>query len=226
MSASNLTLYALNICPFAQRVIITLREKGVPFNLVYIDLDNKPESFLKISPLGNVPVLAVRQPDGSEVAIFESLVIAEYLEESQAGAKLLPSDPLARARHRAWLAYASSIISGIVGIEHAADEAALKSSGEKLTARFTRLEQELGDGPYFAGETFSLVDAIYAPIFRYFDVFDAFRDFGVFNHLPKVTAWRQALSERPSVRDAVTGDFHDELVKYLEKCHSHLVSQQ
>lgn len=223
MSDTNLTLYSLNICPFVQRAVITLLEKGVPFERVYIDLSNKPESFLAISPLGNVPVLGVRQPDGSEVAIFESVVICEYLEETQPGRKLHPADPLARARHRAWIEYASSIISGVVGIERAADEEALITNGKKLAERFARIEKQLGDGPYFDGAEFSLVDAVYAPIFRYFDVFESFRDLGVFDNLPKVSAWRKALAERPSVKDAVTADFRDELIKYLEERKSHLV---
>lgn len=223
MSDANLTLYSLNICPFAQRAMIALLEKGAPFERVYIDLDNKPASFLAISPLGNVPVLGVRQPDGGEVAIFESLVICEYIEETQAGRRLHPADPLARARHRAWMAYASSILSGVVGIERAADAEALKTHGAQLAQRFARLEQQLGDGPYFDGEEFSFVDAIYAPIFRYFDVFDSFADLGVFAGLPKVAAWRQALAQRPSVRNAVTEHFHDELVKYLESRNSYLL---
>lgn len=223
MSASPLTLYGLNICPFAQRAVITLLEKGVAFEQVLIDLDNKPASFKAISPLGNVPVLGVRQADGSEAAIFESLVIAEYLDETQPGPQLLPADPLLRAQHRAWLAYASSVVSGMVGIERAADEAAILASSEKLATRFARIEQELGEGPYFAGARFGMVDVVYAPIFRYFEVFESFRDLGIFNGLPKVNAWRQALAQRPSVRNAVTVAFHDELVQYLRKCQSHLV---
>lgn len=223
MADTNLTLYSLNICPFVQRVAIALLEKGVPFMRVYIDLDGKSESFRAISPLGNVPVLGVRQPDGSEVAIFESIVIAEYIEETQPGPKLHPADPLDRARHRAWMEYASSIISAIVGIERAADEEALTDNGGRLASRFALIEQQLGDGPYFGGEAFSLVDAVYAPIFRYFDVFDSFRDLGAFAGLHKVSAWREALAKRPSVRHAVTENFHDELVKYLEKRNSYLL---
>lgn len=214
---AKLTLYSLNICPFVQRAAIALLEKGVPFERVFIDTANKPEGFQKISPLGNVPVLAVRQPDGSDAAIFESLVICEYIEETQPGRKLHPADPLARARHRGWMEFASSIISAIVGIERAADEEALRTNADRIAARFARIEQELGAGPYFDGAAFSLVDAVHAPIFRYFDVFDSFRDLGVFADLPKVSAWRKALAERPSVRQAVTADYHDEMVKYLEK---------
>ena len=58
----------------------------------------------------------------------------------------------------------------------------------------------LSEGPYFAESKFSLVDAAFAPVFRYFDVFDTIADFGILEGKPKTTKWRQALRERPSVK--------------------------
>ncbi len=90
-----LKLISHKLCPYVQRAVISLTEKGVPFERVDIDLDNKPDWFLKISPLGKVPVLQV----GDKV-VFESAVILEYLEEIQPK-PLHPKDPLTRAEHRA-----------------------------------------------------------------------------------------------------------------------------
>src|SRR5882724_5842121 len=81
-----LTLISHKLCPYVQRAVIALTEKGVPFERVDIDLANKPDWFLKISPLGKVPVLVVRNERG-DVALFESNVICEYIEDTQGGAK-------------------------------------------------------------------------------------------------------------------------------------------
>ncbi|RVK64633.1 glutathione S-transferase family protein, partial [Sinorhizobium meliloti] len=91
---AQLTLISHHLCPYVQRAAIALHEKGVPFERVDIDLANKPDWFLKISPLGKVPLLRISQ-DGGEAILFESTVICEYLEETQAGPKLHPADPLA-----------------------------------------------------------------------------------------------------------------------------------
>ena len=107
---AKLTLISHKLCPYVQRAVIALNEKGVAFERIDIDLANKPDWFLKLSPLGKVPVLIVRSEDG-EVALFESNVICEYIEETQTGAKLHPQDALQRAQHRAWMEFGSTILS-------------------------------------------------------------------------------------------------------------------
>ena len=102
-----LKLISHKLCPYVQRAVIALKEKGVAFERVDIDLANKPDWFLKVSPLGKVPVLTVASDKG-EVALFESNVICEYIEETQGGAKLHPQDPLQRAQHRAWMEFGSA----------------------------------------------------------------------------------------------------------------------
>src|SRR5712675_1887394 len=104
--AAKLTLISHKLCPYVQRAVIALNEKGVPFERVDIDLANKQDWFLKLSPLGKVPVLIVRSDEG-EVALFESNVICEYIEETQAGVKLHLENPLQRAQHRAWMEFGS-----------------------------------------------------------------------------------------------------------------------
>ena len=169
--AAALKLISHKLCPYVQRAVIALNEKGVPFERIDIDLANKPDWFLKISPLGKVPVLLVETADG-EVALFESNVICEYIEDTQGGAKLHPQDPLQRAQHRAWMEFGSTILSELWGLETTGDPAIFESKRQAVAAKFARVEEALGAGPFFAGKNFSLVDAVFAPIFRYFDVFD------------------------------------------------------
>jgi glutathione S-transferase len=92
-----------------------------------------------------------------------------------------------------------------------------------LTEKFARVEAELADGPYFAGKSFSLVDAAFAPIFRYFDVFDALADTRIFEKTPRVRAWRAELSMRPSVKGAVSPDYGDRLRAFLGKHDAYLL---
>lgn len=211
-----LTLISHHLCPYVQRAAIALAEKGVPFERVYIDLANKPEWFLKISPLGKVPLLRIPR-DGGEAILFESTVICEYLEETQPGAKLHPADPLTRARHRGWMEFGSAILSDLWIYETTQDAEVLETKRGVLKTKFATVEAELVDGPYFAGPGFSLVDSVFAPIFRYFDVFDTISDAGIFDGLPRVAAWRKALAARASVKAAVAEDYPERLIAFLEK---------
>ena len=183
--AAALKLISHKLCPYVQRAVIALTEKGVPFERIDIDLANKPDWFLKISPLGKVPVLLVETEDG-EAALFESNVICEYIEDTQGGAKLHPQDPLERAQHRAWMEFGSTILSELWGLETTGDPAVFETKRKAVAAKFAQVEKTLGAGPFFAGKDFSLVDAVFAPIFRYFDVFDQLIDLSVFADTPKV----------------------------------------
>jgi len=220
--AQRLKLISHKLCPYVQRAVIALTEKGVPFERIDIDLANKPDWFLKISPLGKVPVLAVTTERG-EVALFESNVICEYIEETQGGPKLHPQDPLRRAEHRAWMEFGSAILGDLWGLETTTDPAIFESKRQAIAAKFARVEAALGEGPFFSGTNFSLVDAVFAPIFRYFDVFDELADTGVFGDTPKVREWRAELAGRPSVRTAVGPDYPDLLRAFLVRYDAHLL---
>ena len=219
---AKLTLISHKLCPYVQRAVIALNEKGVPFERVDIDLANKPDWFLKLSPLGKVPVLIVRSDDG-EVALFESNVICEYIEETQTGAKLHPQDALQRAQHRAWMEFGSTILSELWGLETTGDAAVFEAKRVAVAAKFARVEEALGSGPFFAGEKFSLVDAVFAPIFRYFDVFDELIDLSIFAETPKVRAWRTELARRDSVQSAVGADYPQLLHAFLVRHNAHML---
>jgi glutathione S-transferase len=216
---TTLTLISHPLCPYVQRAVIALTEKSVPFERVDVDLANKPDWFKAISPLGKTPVLKV-----GDRAIFESAVILEYLEDTQAH-PLHPADPLARAEHRAFIEFASSVLSDIWGFYTAPDATAFGSKAQILARKFQHLEQRLIDGPYFAGSRFSLVDAAFGPVFRYFDVFDRIGDFAVFSERPKVKAWRDVLAIRPSIQRAVAGDYGPQLWEFLKARRSYLSQQ-
>ena len=210
------TLVSHALCPYVQRVAIVLHEKGLAFERRTVDLAHKPAWFLALSPLGKTPVLQVRGE-----ALFESAVICEYLDEV-AMPPLHPQDPLQRARHRAWMEFGSAVLNTIGAFYAAPHEAALQASAQQLHGRFVQLEQALaqrgGPGPYFAGADFCMVDAVFGPVFRYFDVIDTLPgvvDLGLWRGVPQVADWRQALAQRASVRQAVDAGYPEGLRAFL-----------
>src|SRR6202790_5234888 len=214
--ALTLKLISHKLCPYVQRAVIALTEKGVGFERIDIDLASKPDWFPAISPLGKTPVLQV-----GDVAIFESAVILEYLEETQPR-PLHPADALMRAEHRAWIEFGSTVLNDIAGFYAAPDEATFKVKTSQLERRLARLEERAAASPWFEGESFSLVDAVFGPVFRYFDVFDEIADFAILAGKPKLQRWRNSLAARPSVRAAVSADYPALLRDFLDRRNSWL----
>jgi glutathione S-transferase len=210
MTTPKLTLISHHLCPFVQRAAIALIENDVPFERRNINLSNKPDWFLKLSPPGKVPVLVV---DDTTV-LFESSVIAEYINDLTGG-ELLATDLLQKSRQRAWIEFASATIGSVGTLYNAASPAAYELARFTLSDKWQTLEKELGDGPFFAGEDFSLVDAAFAPVFRYFDTFEQLSDDEYFVDVPKVRAWRESLQQRNSVQHAVGDDYPTRLLQFL-----------
>ncbi|MEL0082594.1 MAG: glutathione S-transferase family protein, partial [Gammaproteobacteria bacterium] len=138
-----------------------LREKQVDFTVRYIDLRNKPDWFLKISPTGKVPLLMVDQQ-----VLFESSAINEYLDE-RFQPTLHPTDPLQRAQNRAWIEMANQLSAAQFGFTMAGDEGSHRQNLDQSLQLLNRLESPLvtSGGPYFNGAEFALVDAAFAPFF-------------------------------------------------------------
>ena len=220
---TKLVLVSHALCPYVQRAAISLLEKGVPFDRRDVDLADKPDWFLEISPLGKTPVLTV-----AGEAIFESSAILEYLEDTQAPS-LHPGDPVLRARHRGWIEVGSAVLNDIAGLYGAKDRRGFDAKAAVLRTKFRRVEEALDEGPYFSGADFSLVDAVFAPAFRYFDTFDRIGDFGILADLPKTMAWRNALARRSSVIAAIDSGYPERLQDFLLRRNSfisELMSEQ
>ena len=201
-------LISHHLCPYVQRAVIVLTEKQIPHRRTYIDLANKPEWFSKLSPLGRVPVL---ETGGS--VIFESQVIAEYLDEITPGS-LHPAEPLDKARHRSWVEFGSETLNAIGAFYSARDPETFEDKRRALRDKFERIEPEI-TGPFFDGEEFHLINAVWGTIFRYFDVFDQIADFGVMTGLANTRTWRGAVSSRPSVVAAPPEGYPERLNQFL-----------
>lgn len=197
-----LELVSFALCPFVQRAVIALREKGVPHDLTYIDLEDPPEWFRAISPFGKVPLLRV-----DDAVLFESAIINEYLDEVYPP-RLHPADPLERARHRGWVEFGSTLLVDQYELLTAKTEGRFRDKLDALRHKLGRLDTELNaDGPFFAGGGFSLVDCACAPFFMRLAVVQWLHpDLGEL--LPERTrGWSHALLARPSVAASVIEDF-------------------
>jgi glutathione S-transferase len=212
-------LISFKLCPFVQRSVITLEEKGAPYTLEYIDLANKPDWFLAISPLGKVPVLRV----GGDTVVFESAVINEFIEETAPGPALHPSDPLKRAHNRAWIEAASELLRRTFRMLAADSEEKALKGATNVRALLARFDWEL-TGPLFNGERFSLVDAATAPVLQRLSwCNEAVPALDLFcgSDLDKVRTWRDALIERDSVRRSTVGEIHELFLESLREKAKH-----
>lgn len=204
-------LVSFKLCPFVQRSVIALLEKQVDFDITHIQLDDPPDWFKAISPLGKVPVLLV-----DDKAIFESAVILEYLDEVYPP-QLHPADPLIKAQHRSWIEYCSELIMSQHKLFTSENEEKLDEQKQKFTRSLNRLANILDQtGPYFSGKNFALVDATYAPLFMRLAVVQRQREFQI-DMEPRLQAWSDALLDRPCVQQSVVADFETLFIRFMEK---------
>lgn len=212
-------LVSFVLCPFVQRAVITLNEKHVDFLLEYVDLSAPPDWFIKLSPLGKVPLLQV---DGE--VIFESAVIIDYLDEVFEP-RLHPVEPLRRAQHKAWIEYGSGLLMDQHAICMALDETEYQHKSEVFQQNLARLASPIKSG-LFAGDThFSLVDAAYAPLFMRMEILGAFGAEQAGIYPERVISWAKALLVRPSVADSVIAEFKPEYIDFFAKKGSWLMQR-
>jgi glutathione S-transferase len=192
-------LCSFKTCPWVQRAAIVLQAKQIPYDITYIDRNNRPAWFLAVSPHSKVPVLQI---DGKE-ALFESNAIAEYLEEA-VEPRLHPQDLIARARNRAWTDYVPTFASSISGTMYCNSEEDFKAKAAKIADPFGKLDAALAkrgnNGPYFNGPKLSLVDAAYAPFLQRYTFMDRLHPVGIIEKFPHLAAWRDALLASAAVK--------------------------
>jgi glutathione S-transferase len=178
-----LTLYDAPRCPYAARARITVAEKGVPVEVVEIDLADRPAWLYEKNPLGRVPVL---EEDGRPLP--ESLVIMEFLEERYPEPALLPVDPADRAAVRLLLKRETELTDPYYAFRRGESFDAFDEALRALDAR-------LAEQPFLAGAAYSLADIGYVPwILRARDMLGV--DLAPY---PSLAAWLERLEERPAI---------------------------
>jgi len=201
-----------------------MRAKDVAFEVTYIDLRDKPDWFLEISPHGKVPVLKV-----DDEILFESNAIAEYLDE-MVEPRLHPTDPIKRARNRAWTDFVADFSSALSKIIYAKSKDAMEQGLVTAPKALSRLEEALAnergnDGPYFNGDALCLVDAAYAPFLRRLSMAEEVLKTGVLKDFPLIQAWSDALMANDAVISAAAPNFEEEFEIALKRRETYLWSR-
>jgi glutathione S-transferase len=194
-------IYSAALCPFAHRTRLTLIEKGIPFELIEIDLQNKPANFLEISPYGKVPVLK-----HGDRCIWESAIVNEYLEETFPDHPLLPKEPIQRAQARIWINFADTRLFATTGkLLYSQELQKYIDEVNELGNHLLFIEREglsklSESGPYWLGSEISLVDLTYYPWFEQWTVLAKYRGFQFPQGLDRLRQWWEAVASRESVR--------------------------
>lgn len=215
---AELEFITAEVCPFAQRTHLVLREKGLEYSHREVDLSNKPAWFENVSPYSKVPVLK----HGDDV-IYESAIINEYIEETWPEPALMPADPLRRALARIWIDYANTKFTGSfykVLLERDLDKR--RELIDTLSGQLHFMENqglaELGANPYWLGDEVSLVDFTFYPHFERFAALTHYRGVEIPQDCPRLKAWLAAMRLRPSVQETAHSDdyYVESYVKYAD----------
>ena len=205
-------LYDFLPCPFGQKVRIVLAEKGLTYDLIQVDLskgEHRRPEFSRLNPFGKVPVLV-----DEDTTVWDSTIIAEYLEDEYPEPPVIPviGSSALRARARLFEDFADTLFTPQVG-QYMAEMG--KAEGERNQERLQRLHQavermldyvnqELGQQQFIAGD-FSVADIAFAPRML------VLPNLGIEpgTNRPNVDAWFKRLLDRPSLRSlqGVTTDF-------------------
>ncbi len=190
---------------------MVLHEKGADFEVREVDLSNKSEEFLRVSPTGKVPVLAVDDGD----ALYESNAVNQYLEEVYNSRTLLPEDAKRRAFARVWMVSADesfypavfaesfypAVFAASFGRENGEPESEMSEHLEKLEKALSAVEGRLESRDYLADE-FSLADAAHAGAFARLRGLDEGGDVSLDDY-PKVTGWMRSIEDRESYQSSL-----------------------
>jgi RNA polymerase-associated protein len=190
-----MTLYSATTCPFSHRCRIVLYEKGMDFQIIDVDLHNKPEDLAVMTPYSRVPVLVER-----DLILYESNIINEYIDDRFPHPQLMPADPVMRARARLFLhRFEQELFSHIDAVEDGNQKAADKARA-MIRDNLTVIAPVFAKQKYMLGEEFSMLDVSIAPLLWRLD------HYGI--QLPKQAApllkFAERLFSRPAFIDALT----------------------
>ncbi|MHC5724595.1 MAG: glutathione S-transferase family protein [Nostoc sp.] len=197
---AEIKIYSAVVCPYAHRSRLVLQEKGIDFDLIEIDLQNKPAGFTDISPYGKVPAIA-----HNHHRVWESAVINEYLNEVFPNPPLLPSSPIAKAQARIWIDFANTrFVPAFSALLRSPDIQQQEAAKQELYKHLEFIENEAfgklsEDGPYWFGESISLVDFTFYPWFERWPALKHNRGLAIPEQITRLRQWKKALKERNSV---------------------------
>jgi len=204
-------LISFKLCPYVQRSVILLKEKGVDYDIEYIDVYDPPEWFIALSPTGKVPVLQV---EGT--VLFESAVINEYLDEVYTPA-LHPANPIEKAQNRAWMEFTSPMYTDTFNIMMATDKETSDNAVEALNKNLAGFDKAMENTPWFNGPDLSLVDISAAPLFTRLAFYKKHCGLELLNAFPNLQTWSDELLARQSIIESIVEGFDDMMLMRMGK---------
>ncbi|MFM6973156.1 MAG: glutathione S-transferase family protein [Alphaproteobacteria bacterium] len=146
-------LYTSPLSPYGHRVEMCLHEKNIPFERIYVDLGNKPDWFVKLSPLSKAPILQI-----DNQVLFDSIAICEYLEEAFGEIALHPKDPVQKALNRGWMDFSNGLISSVFQLANTQNKEAFEAKISEIQDKINHFENNLPTTKFFNGEKISIID--------------------------------------------------------------------
>ena len=211
----DLHLISFDLCPYVERSRVVLAEKDVQYRQTFIDLGNKPDWFLELSPRGKVPVLVV-----DDEPVFESFVINELIEELFPEPAMFPEDPIEQAKARGWIIYNNDVLmSAAARLWFSDDDTNIAEGKQNLRSALERVDTELGEreqGPFFMGSEFGLVDAVYSPLFTRWEATEEFGHGDLLDGLDHINAYKDTLLAHPSVQAGRAEGLTEKMIEHYQ----------
>jgi len=152
-------LYSGTTDPFSHRCRFVLYEKGMDFQVIDVDVYNKPEDLAVMNPYNRLPVLVER-----DLILYESNIINEYIDERFPHPQLMPADPVMRARARLMLFnLEAELFSQIEAIE-SGKEKQVEKARLQITESLIKLSPVFAHSKHMLGDDFTMLDVAIAPL--------------------------------------------------------------
>lgn len=216
---AKIKLLASKFSPYSHRVEMALIEKNIPYEKEIVNLQDKPEQFVKDSPLGKAPLLYV-----DDKVLFESIAICEYLDEAFPETPLHSKDVYDKAWHRAWMEFSNSILASTFGMMWSKNQEEFDLKKADTVSKLAALDKHLRFSPYFDGERFSLVDACLASAFKPLVFIDNKFTLEIFDLHKNAATYAENVVTRGSLTKSLPDDYEEIFKSFLERRKSHLLT--
>lgn len=190
-----MTLYSGTTDPYSHRCRFVLFEKGMDFQVIDVDVFNKPEDLAVMNPYNTVPVLVER-----DLILYEANIINEYIDERFPHPQLMPPDPVMRARARLFLhRFENELFCHIQGLESNNAKVAEKARAA-VRENLAQIAPVFTKQKYMLGDEFSMLDVAIAPLLWRLDHYGIQLD----KEAAPLMKYAERLFSRPAYIEAMT----------------------
>ena len=190
-----MTLYSGTTDPYSHRCRFVLFEKGMDFQVIDVDVFNKPEDLAVMNPYNRVPVLVER-----DLILYEANIINEYIDERFPHPQLMPADPVMRARARLFLhRFEQELFCHLEGLESGVVKSVEKAR-QAVRENLTQISPVFSKQKYMLGDEFSMLDVAIAPLLWRLDHYGIQLD----KEAAPLMKYAERLFSRPAYSEAMT----------------------